>query len=158
MRKLLFVLMLSLVAQQAHALDERSASRIVRNYSETVACQIDETTYKAFEIQQGDTELDGFGSLYVVNWQGDIGCAGGNGTVTENFSVVEHRGFISAEPIVVTDYNFPELPLVTITDLTVEAGLLRISGLRYGPDDRQHNPTQKVVYRVKFDGTEFAMD
>ena len=158
MRKLVIALAVSLVAQQAHALDERTASKIVRNYSETVACQLDEASYKALEIRQGDAESNGFGSIYVVHWQGDIGCAGGNGTVTNNFSVVEHRGFMSADPIVVTDYAFPELSLVTVTDVSAENGLVQITGLRYGPNDGQHRPSQRVVYRIKFDGTAFVME
>ncbi|WP_454258362.1 hypothetical protein [Pseudoxanthomonas mexicana] len=158
MRKLVVALAVSLVAQQAHALDERVASKIVRSYSETTACQLEETSYKAFEIQQGDPESNGFGAIYLVHWQGDVGCSGGNGTVTDNFSVVEHRGFTSADPIVVTDYEFPELSLATVTDVSAENGVLRITGLRYGPNDQQHSPSQRVVYRIKFDGTAFVMD
>lgn len=158
MRKLVVALAVSLVAQQAHALDERTASKIVRNYSEAVACQLEESSYKAFEIQQGDVELNGFGSVYLVHWQGDVGCSGGNGTVTDNFTVVEHRGFMSADPVVVTDYEFPDLPLATVTDISADSGLVRITGLRYGPNDEQHSPSQRVVYRIKFDGSAFVMD
>ncbi len=158
MRKLVVALAVSLVAQQAHALDERTASKIVRSYSEAVACQLEETAYKALEIQQGDPESNGLGAIYLVHWQGDIGCAGGNGTVTDNFSVVEHRGFMSAPPIVVTDYEFPELSLATVTDISLDNGLVRITGLRYGANDGQHRPTQRVVYRIKFDGNAFVME
>jgi len=158
MRKLVVALAVSLVAHQAHALDERTASKIARNYSEAVACQLEEASYKALEIQQGDPESNGFGSIYLVHWQGDVGCAGGNGTITDNFSVVEHRGFMSADPIVVTDYEFPELSLAAVTDVSAEKGIVRITGLRYGPNDEQHRPSQRVVYRIKFDGSAFVMD
>ena len=158
MRKLVVALAVSLIAQQAQALDGRVATKIVRGYSEATACQLEDTSYKAFEIQQGDVESNGFGAIYLVHWQGDVGCSGGNGTVTDNFSVVEHRGFTSADPIVVTDYDFPELSLATVTDISAENGVVRITGLRYGPNDQQHNPSQRVVYRIKFDGAAFVMD
>ena len=158
MRKLVIALAISLVAQQAHALDERVAAKIVRNYSEAIACQLEEAKYDAFEIQQGDPESNGLGAIYLVHWQGDIGCSGGNGTITDNFSVVEHRGFTSADPIVVTDYEFPTLSVSTVTDISEENGLLRITGLRYGPNDQQHRPSQRVVYRIKFDGNAFLID
>ncbi|MGB3393786.1 MAG: hypothetical protein WA956_00350 [Stenotrophomonas sp.] len=158
MRKLLVAIAACLVAQQAHALDEYTASRLVRNYSEAVACQIEDSSYKAFEIQQGDPESNGLGAIYVVHWQGDIGCSGGNGTVTDNFSVVEHRGFMSADPVVVTDYGFPQLPLAAVTDISAENGRLRITGVSYGPNDQQHRPTKKAIYRIKFDGDSFVMD
>ena len=158
MKKFVLALVASFAAQQAHALDERSATKIVRSYSEATACQLEGTSYKAFEIQQGDPESNGFGGIYLVHWQGDVGCSGGNGTVTDNFSVVEHRGFTSADPIVVTDYEFPELSLATVTDVSAENGLVRITGLRYGPNDQQHSPSQRVVYRIKFDGSAFVMD
>lgn len=157
MRKLFAALAISLVAQQAYALDERTAIRIVRNYSETIACQLEEVTYKAFEIQSGDPDSNSLGSIYLVHWQGDIGCAGGNGTVTNNFSVVEHRGFISADPIVVTDYKFPEIPLVSVTDISVEDGVIRIDGFRYGPNDGQNRPSKRAVYHVSFDGNSFSI-
>ena len=158
MRKLLVLSVAALVAQPALALDDRSAARIVRNYSEAIACQIEYTDYKALEIQSGDPESNGLGAVYVVYWQGDIGCAGGNGTITQNFSVVEHRGFMSADPVVVTDYDFPELNLVAVTDLSVNQGLLRIEGLQYSANDHKLNPSQRVVYRVKYNGESFVID
>ena len=158
MKKLIFALVVSFVAPQAHALDESVATRIARSYSEATACQLEEATYKAFEIREGDLESNGLGAVYLVHWQGDIGCSGGNATISDNFTVVEHRGFSSAEPIVVTDYEFPELHLAQVTDVSAENGLVRIAGLQYGPKDEQHRPSQRVVYRIKFDGAAFVMD
>jgi hypothetical protein len=156
MSTLVAVLAMSLSAQ-AHALDDQIAERIVRNYSRAIACQISHTSYKAVEIQQGGPDPKDLGTVYVVHWKGDIGCVGGNANITENFSVVEHRGFTSATPIVVTDYDFPELPLISVTEVSAENGLLRIVGLRYGPNDQDH-PSQRVVYRLRFDGSGFVMD
>lgn len=158
MNKFVFASVVSLFASQAHALDERVATKIVRSYSEATACQLDEAKYKAFEIQEGDLESNGLGAMYLVHWQGDVGCSGGNATISDNFTVVEHRGFSSADPIVVTDYEFPELRLAHVTDVSAENGLVRIAGLQYGPNDEQHRPSQRVVYRIKFDGAAFVMD
>ncbi len=143
--------MTALFSLPAAALDAKQAVRIVRSYSAAIACQLDETDYKALEVRAGEADMDGFGALYVVHWQGDVGCSGGNGTVMDNFTVVEHRGFISAAPVVVTDYEFPELRLSHVTGFTANKGVLRIEGLAYGRNDAQHNPTQRVVYRLRFD-------
>src|SRR5688500_10521945 len=77
MSALVAVLAMSLSAQ-AHALDDQIAERIVRNYSEAIACQISHTSYKAVEIQQGGPDPKDLGTVYVVHWKGDIGCVGGN--------------------------------------------------------------------------------
>ncbi len=158
MRKLIVALAVLLITQQAHAHDEYTASKIVRNYSEAIACQLYDTSYKALEVRQGYPDLNGLGTVYLVHWQGDVGCSGGNGTIINNFSIVEHRGFMTADPIVVTDYEFPEISLVIVTDFSVENGLVRISGLRYGPSDERHHPSQRVEYRIKFDGNAFVME
>ncbi len=96
------------------------------------------------------------GAMFVVHWAGDIGCAGGNGTITDNFTVVEHRGFASAAPIVVSDYEFPALQLASVTRFAAEKGGIRIEGLAYGPKDSPHQPTKRVVYRVRFNVTSFV--
>ena len=84
MRKLIISASLSLIATSAMSADERTAANIVKKYSETVACQIQEVQYqknqyKAVKIIQGDKELGGLGDLFVVYWEGDVGCMGGIG-------------------------------------------------------------------------------
>ncbi len=160
MKKLLTVslALMAVLPFSALALDARQAVRIVRNYSQAIACQLEETDYKAVEVRAGDAELGGYGALYVVHWAGDVGCAGGNGTVLDNFTAVEHRGFMSSNPVVVTDYEFPELRLNRVIGFSVSKGVMRIEGLAYGANDEQHRPTQRVVYRIRHDGDRFVMD
>jgi len=95
--------------------------------------------------------LGGLGELVVVFWQGDVGCAGGRGTVVPNFTVVEQRGFSSVPPVVVQNYKMPDLDLVHLTSLSGKNGLLQVSGLTYGPEDQQGYPTKKVSYTLKLD-------
>ena len=138
-------------------LNADTASKVVQAYSKAVACQLDDSTeYKPVEIRAGDPELDGLGALYLVLWNGDFGCMGGNATVLPNFTLVEKRGFSSADPIVVTDYEFPEPSLKVVTDLTVKDGLIRITGLEVGEDDDMNNPTHKATYQIQFDGEKFS--
>ncbi len=98
----------------AYAFDEADASRLVQRFSETVACQLPapyENTplqYKAVQVRQGMGETDGFGAQYIVYWQGDYGCYGGNGTQRPNFTVVERSGSGSASPVVKTEYTMPK--------------------------------------------------
>jgi hypothetical protein len=158
MKRIVIASIITFTAFSAFALDEKSAIKIARNYSESIACQLEETQYEAAQVNEGDSEQDGFGALYVVYWTGDVGCSGGNGTVMPNFTVVEHRGFTSADPIVVTDYEFPDLRINNVTGFSSKNGVLRIEGLAYGKNDQQGQPNQRVVYRLRFDGDKFVMD
>lgn len=163
MNKFVAGLALSILTLNAYAFDERDASKLVRNYSEIIACQLDgiseyqKNQYKAVKINEGDTEIGGLGTKYVVFWDGDVGCYGGNSTIIPNFTVVEHRGFSSIDPIVITDYKFPDLDLVNVTSFSSENGLLLISGVTYGKNDVQHSPTKPVSYTLKLKDNEFTI-
>ena len=139
----------------AYSADERAAAAITKKYSEAVACQIVEkefqrNQYKAVKVVAGDKELDGIGDVFVVYWEGDTGCAGGNGTVVPNFTILEQRGFSSVDPVVVTDAQFPDLDLVRLTSLSGKNGQLQISGVTYGPNDQQGDPKKKVSYTLRY--------
>lgn len=147
---------LAFIATCAFSADERTASNVVKKYSEAIACQIQElqyqkNQYKAVKIIQGDKELGGLGDLFVVYWEGDVGCMGGNGTVVPNFTVVEQRGFSSVPPVVAPEYKFPDLDLAQLTSISGKNGILQISGITYGANDQQHQPTKKVSYTLKID-------
>jgi hypothetical protein len=86
-----------------------------------------------------------------VYWEGDVGCAGGNGTVVPNFTVVEQNGYSHVSPVVVTDFKFPELELTLLTGLSIQRGKLLIEGIAYTPNDQQGLPTKKVSYAFEID-------
>jgi hypothetical protein len=156
MKKISIGLLIATTAAAAFAADERAAANVVRKYSEAIACQIQEpqyqkNQYKAVKVVQGDKELGGLGDLFVVYWEGDVGCMGGNGTVVPNFTVVEQSGFSSVPPVVWADYKFPELELVQVTSISGKNGTLQIAGVTFGPNDQQGTPTKKVMYTLKFD-------
>ena len=93
MKNLSIGLLIATATAATFAADERAAANVVRKYSEAIACQIQEpqyqkNQYKAVKIVQGDKELGGLGDLFVVYWEGDVGCMGGNGTVVDRKSVV----------------------------------------------------------------------
>ena len=150
------ILSLITATTSTFAADERSAAQIARKFSETIACQIQDTQiqrnqYKAVKVLQGDKDLGGLGDIFVVYWEGDIGCAGGNGTVTANFTIVEQKGFSTVPPVVVFDYTFPELDLAQVTNISGKSGSLQINGIAYGPNDQQGYPTKRVAYNLKLD-------
>jgi len=156
MRSFVVGLSLAAIAISTFAADERTAANVVKKYSEAIACQIQEVQYqknqyKSVKVLQGDKELGGLGDIYVVYWEGDVGCLGGNGTVVPNFTVVEQNGFSSVSPVVVTDYKFPELELVRITGFSSKNEQLLISGVTYGANDQQGYPAKKVSYTLKLD-------
>lgn len=155
MRKSIFCLALAVASMGAQAANERDASLLVEKYSETVACQVGDQ-YEAVTVKPGFAESNGMGAVFVVAWYGDTGCSGGNGTVFPNFTVVEHSGFASADPVVKLDYKFPELPLVELTSMSGGDGLLVINGVTYGDSDRQHQPKKVVSYTLKLVDNEFV--
>ncbi|WP_432414807.1 hypothetical protein ACRHM7_12985 [Chromohalobacter israelensis] len=128
----------------------------MQQFSDIVACQLPSAEantplqYKSVQVRQGIAEADGFGAQYIVYWQGDYGCYGGNGTQRPNFTVVERSGFGSADPVVKTEYTMPELELARVTNFYAgeSEGSIHIEGLAYGPDDRQHEPSKHVEYVV----------
>jgi hypothetical protein len=163
MKKIIIGFLISTCALQTHASEERYISKLVRDYSETIACQLEGTSdyqenqYKAVELNSGDPEMQGYGAMYIVYWEGDVGCYGGNGTIIPNFTIVEHRGFMSANPIIVNDYKFPILDLVKLTNISGSNGVVQIEGVRYGPNDKQHQPKQQIKYTLKLVNREFVI-
>lgn len=156
---------LTLVSGQAVSagsyFDQSDASEMVRDFSEIVACQTpsfpykNQLEYKAIKIKDGMDGGSGFGVQYIVFWSGDYGCAGGNGTVTPHFSLVERTGFSSADPIVRANHELPhQVKLTVVSDFYAaenEEGVFYIDGLTYGSDDQQHHPTKPVSYKIKAD-------
>ncbi len=154
MKKPLLLVAASLISMSALALDARQATQIVKKYSQLVACQVADTTtqknqFKAVKLNGDGKEV---GTSYVVFWEGDVGCMGGNGTVLPQFTVVEQRGFESTDPIVATDYVQPEFKgLVKLNTITVSGDTVKLTGVTYGPKDQQGFPKQPVSYTVKPD-------
>jgi hypothetical protein len=156
MRNQLIATTVALLCANAMAGTEGTAANIVKRYSEAIACQISDTKeqklqYKTVKVQAGHSDLGGLGDIFVVFWEGDVGCAGGRGTVVPNFTVVEQRGFTSVPPVVVPGYKMPDLDLVHITALSGKNGILQVSGVTYGPTDQQGSPSKKVSYTLKLD-------
>lgn len=160
--RLITACLISLFAVNTYAADERIASEIVKKYSETIACQLPDVgdqknQYKAVQIDPGFADMEGLGMKFVVYWEGDVGCSGGNGTVVPNFTVVEKSGFMSADPVVIPEYKFPVLSLVTLTKMSAKAGKLMIEGIAYGPNDHKVKPTKRVSYTLKLVDQEFLL-
>ncbi|MET3515624.1 hypothetical protein ABIC63_003408 [Pseudacidovorax sp. 1753] len=154
MKKLSVFVLSLLAAVGCKAADLKEVSRIAKRFSETVACQLEDVAgqkdqYKAVKVKPGLSPGDNLGEIYVVYWQGDFGCSGGNGTITPNFTVIEQAGFSSTAPTVQLDYKFPQFDVAVVTGISGGNGQLVIKGLAYGPNDRQHVPSKPVSYTLK---------
>lgn len=162
LKKIFLLPVLLTLASSGFAADERTASAVAKKYSQAIACQISDSTvqknqYKAVKIDAGMSDLDGLGAKFVVFWEGDVGCSGGNATVVPNFTVVEQSGFSSVPPVVIPDYKFPDMDIAQLTNMVANKdGILIISGLAYGPRDQQHTPTKAVRYALKLVGNQFV--
>jgi len=147
MKKNFAALVILSVFSNAYAFNESDAAKLVKSYSQTVACQLEETKYKAVKVSGKPGETEEWTDQYVVLWDGDFGCAGGNGTVVPNLTVVEVHGF--STPVVLPDYKTPELPLVQIDKFSGKDGSITLGGLGYGDKDQQHEPTKRLSFTLK---------
>lgn len=144
----------------ASCYDEDCAARIVIDYSEAVACQLSLPNsnnllqYKSIKILSNDDvnaeyDLGNFGELYVVYWQGDFGCSGGSGTITPNFTVIGNLGGGSTPSVVQQSYELPAEANVRYVDGFYKDevnGRFHIEGVKYGLNDNQNYPTERVHY------------
>lgn len=84
---------------------------------------------------------------YLVIWNGDIGCAGGSGTWSDNIVSVQvgAGGTFYVEPrysspVIDFDSGMRIIEQVSL----LPGGLLRVQGLSHGEDDANNFPSQKV--------------
>ena len=163
MKNILYILCI-LISFSTQAVDIKTISNRAKSYSELIACQLEDELgsksiqYKTIKIKDDDSDVGGTGALYMTFWHGDIGCEGGNGTVTPNFTIFEHRGFASVLPVVVNDYKFPFLDLVYVDRFDYKNGIIFISGLTYGRNDHQHQPTQRMNYKLSLPKNSFTRE
>ncbi len=132
----------------AFAFNETDAVKLVKAYSEIVACQ-QEQKYEAVKVA-GAPDVSEMDDMYVVFWEGDFGCYGGRATGGRpNFTVVKIAAFNI--PVVLPDYEMPEMDLAFVTKLSIKNRIFFIEGVTYGPEDNVINPTKKVKFTLKFD-------
>jgi hypothetical protein len=128
----------------ALAFGESDAAKLVKAYSKTVACSIEESKYQA--IQMSGTPGDSFeGDKYLVLWSGDVGCAGGNATVFPQITIVEIRGH--STPMVMADAKTPSIELVQVTKFNFKDNKLTLEGIINTGDPKR--PTKKSVQSFK---------
>jgi hypothetical protein len=133
----------------AHAFDKADAEKLVKTYSETIAC--DTSDYEAVKVEE---------NKYVVLWNGDVGCSRGSGgaTIVPNFTVVASSGSIISDGFfVVPDYKMPDIDLVEVRKFYGKDGEIFIEGITYGKNDRQHSPSKKVSYALRLDYSNFTV-
>lgn len=146
----------------AYALDAAEAADLVKRYSQTVACQLEPTEnyqslqYKAVKLTPSVEGFEENEIRYVVFWQGDLSCAGGEASRMINFSVVKPGLFEMLPPVVNVFMEFPDLDLIELKTFEEQGGKLAISGLTFGESDVE-TPTKEVQYTVELaDGMLFV--
>jgi len=157
MKKILLTATSFIFISSSFAADDTQISRLVRDYSETVACQVDNEgelgelkQYSAVRLSEGYSVDDDVGSKWLVYWAGDLGCNGGNGSRQPQLTAVAINAFRNT-PVVDTSYKLPDTNLVQVTEMKSGQGMVTITGVAYGPNDTQHHPNKKVTYTFKFD-------
>ncbi len=103
----------------------------------------------------GEPGVEEVGDEYVVYWEGDVGCAGGNGSVSGVLSVVRKNGF--GQPLVEPYLKSPEIKMVCADKIAVSNGFVTLSGITYGDDDSQHSPSKPIEIVLKAEYEQFKM-
>lgn len=150
MKKLIFSLFVSISTVSAYAATEKAAEKLVKKYSETIACQLEETKYTAVKVSS--REVNQLGDVYLVHWTGDIGCGGGNGTgdISQFTMVVERSPSVGSRLIIDGDAKLPELDIRYVKTISIKDGVIYINGFAWADNDSAHNPTKPVSYKLKF--------
>jgi hypothetical protein len=141
-------------AQSCYAFNTQSAESLVRKYSSTIACSVNPSSFKAVQTI-GEPGVEEVGDEYVVYWEGDVGCAGGNGSVSGVLSVVRKNGF--GQPLVEPYLKSPEIKMVCADKIAVSNGLVTLSGITYDDDDSQHSPSKPIEIVLKAEYEQFKM-
>lgn len=108
-----------------------SAQDVVRRYSKTVACQIDEASpspYVTIQLEPGGD--NDFGAVWLVGWTGDMGCMGGNGTQLVQMTLVMQNGYTNqvVSPVITNAKPMPKLLMGTLLELSFQDGVVTIRG------------------------------
>jgi len=142
-------------AQNVFASGTQSAISLVKQYSTTVACSVNPASFKAVQTI-GESGREDVGDEYVVYWEGDLGCFGGNvsisgflSSISGFLSVVRKNGF--GQPLVEPYIKSPDIQMVCADKIAVKNGLITLSGITYDDDDSQHSPSKPIEVTFKTD-------
>lgn len=129
--------------------------KVATQYASSIACSVSDITasdiaalipYTAFENR--------YDARYAVFWQGDIGCSGGSGTVSNNISVITVG--TNDTYLVSSSESSPSIefspPVATITKfLGNTKDTLVFSGLTHGAEDARCCPSVPMKFSMKTD-------
>jgi hypothetical protein len=157
------LVVLSAAASQAQTGDDsltvdeitQKVSESVDHYTAAIACERGPVEPKdiAALIPYGKTEADDLTQAeYAVIWQGDIGCAGGSGTISANIAVVKvsHWGVFLVDPRWSSPIAKFDPPVKYIDRLLGNTrNTLVLEGVTYGDDDATCCPSVRVRFTMK---------
>ena len=152
MRNIALTCLLVVLSMPALALESDGAQRMVQRYAELVACKTSSpgdyrrNEYKAVEIPLSMSEIPGADSLWVVYWEGNIGCESGPAAGPRFTAVIDSS--YAGRAIVKPMYTADTPGLVIVHDIASEDGFLVIDGLTYGSDDGRE-PQTPIQFKFK---------
>ena len=154
MNKIVAGISLALTCNYCLAFDNNDAINLVKKFSNTIACAVNDESFKSVKAngENGTTEYD---DTYIVYWEGDFGCSGGNGAVSPTFSLVKLANF--NKPVVIPAVQQPNLDMVCVDTMTKYKDSIKISGITYSDSDSQHSPNQPVQYLLSVNDGKFEV-
>ncbi|MGF1705487.1 hypothetical protein [Enterovibrio baiacu] len=143
MKKILISSLVLMSLNAYSAPEDENPINLVKKYSSTIACTVNDNSFQSVEITSNYDEYT------IVYWEGDVGCAGGSGSMSGVLTVVGKGRW--GELFVLPEIEQPNTKLVCADSITSDNGFLNINGIAYGPDDHQRAPNQKLQYTLKLD-------
>ena len=135
--------LLVLMSLSAYATPKDKAINLVKKYSSTIACSVNDNSFQSVTLGSGYNEHA------IVYWEGDIGCGGGSGSMSGALTVVGKGRW--GQLFVLPKIELPKIKLVCADSISSHDNLLVINGIMYGPNDHQRTPSHKVQYTLKLD-------
>jgi hypothetical protein len=143
MKKILASCLVLISLNAFSSTEESKAIKLVKKYSSTIACSVNDNSFKSVRITSDHDDY------VIVYWEGDVGCGGGSGSMSGALTVVGKGQW--GELFVLPKVEQPQIKLVCADSMNSQNELLNINGIAYGPNDHQRAPNHKLQYTLRLD-------
>jgi hypothetical protein len=79
MKKILASCLVLISLNAFSSTEESKAIKLVKKYSSTIACSVNDNSFKSVRITSDHDDY------VIVYWEGDVGCGGGSGRARSHF-------------------------------------------------------------------------
>lgn len=124
---------------------------VVKKYGSSIGCiEAEPTSKDIFAMTAFKTDADRMDAKFAVTWLGDIGCAGGSGTVSKNVAIVRIGAATTFYVDALESAPALELPIGRIERIVgATKDSLVIDANRHGENDANNFPSIRERFTLK---------